>query len=422
MDCSPRHSLTTNFDASIGLRKWSPLPRSPLTANVALRNGDIADLLALAGESPIPATGNLNADVHVNGTYGNPLGSAGLQVTNGSAYGQPIDHLYANVNLTDQLITLSQLELASGSGRINMNGTFTHPRESLSVGHAQFHVATSNVQLSSIKPLQQQSSGVAGLIQLTADAAADLRSAGTQTDVTIANVNADLTATGLRVQNQSAGDLTATARTVNGSVNYKVGSNFAGSNIRIDGNTALAKDYRTTADALIENLSVEKTLQILGEGAVPARGTFSAQAHVAGTLDAPNARLQFALDKANLYQEPVNRLAGNVQYSNTNVDIPSVRLDVPAGSVTLSGSFAHPSGDLKNGALSLKVDSTDIDVGKIVHMQQAKPGLAGTLHLAADMAGALHDKSGTPSVDFSRLTADATAKSLRVGNFALGRR
>ena len=185
-------------------------------------------------------------------------------------------------------------------------------------------------------------------------------------------------------------------------------------------NTALAKDYRTTADALIENLSVEKTLQILGEGAVPARGTFSAQAHVAGTLDAPNARLQFALDKANLYQEPVNRLAGNVQYSNTNVDIPSVRLDVPAGSVTLSGSFAHPSGDLKNGALSLKVDSTDIEVGKIVHMQQAKPGLAGTLHLAADMAGTLHDKSGTPSVDFSRLTADATAKSLRVGNLALG--
>ncbi len=415
-----RHTLTTNFDASIGLRKWSPMPRSPLSANLALRNGDIADLLALAGESAIPASGNLNADVHVNGTYGNPMGSAGLQVTNASAYQQPIDHLFVNVNLADQLITLTQLELASANGKVNANGTFRHPRDSFSVGHAQFHAASSNLQLSNVKPLQQQSPGVAGLIQLTADAAADLQTEGKQSVINISNISADFSGTGLRVQNQSAGDLTATARTVNGSVNYKVASNFAGSNIRVDGNTSLTKDYRTTADALIENLSVEKTLQIVGQSTVPARGTFSAQAHLAGTLDAPNANLQFALARANIYQEPVNRFEGTVRYSPTNVDIPSIRLDAPAGSVTLNGSFAHPAGNLKSGSLQLKVDSTDLDISKVVHAQQAKPGIAGTLHLAADIAASLRDQGGTPSVAFSRLTANASAKTLRVGTLALG--
>lgn len=415
-----RHSLSTSFDAAIGLRKWSPLPASPLTANVAFRNGDIADLLALAGESAVPATGHLNADIHVNGTYGNPLGSAGLQVTDASAYQQPIDHLFLSVNLADQLITLSQLELAAANAKINANGTFNHPRDSFTVGHAEFHVATDNVQLNNIQPLQQQSPGVAGFIRLTADAAADLHTAGNQTEVDIANVNADLNATGLRVQNQNAGDLTARARTTNGTVTYKVGSNFAGSNIRIDGNTSLAKNYRTTADALIENLSVEKALQIVGQGALPARGTLSAQGHVAGTLDSPNADLQFALAKANLYQEPVNRLEGTVRYTGSNVDVPSIRLDVPAGSVNLSGSFAHPAGNFNAGALKLKVDSSDINIDRIEHVRQAKPGLAGTLHLAADVSASVREQAGKPALIFSQLTANASAKSLRVGPQALG--
>jgi len=415
-----RNTLQTTFDAAIGLKNWSPLPRSPLTANVAMRNGDLADLLSLAGEGSIPATGNLNADVHLNGTYGNPLGSANLQVVNGSAYGQPIDHLYTNVSLTDQLITLSQLELAAGNGRINANGTFSHPRDSSSVGHAQLHLTTTNVQLANIQPLQKQSPGVAGLIQLTADAAADLRQAGNQTELNIANVNVDLSARGLRVQNQDAGDLTATARTSNNTVSYNVASNFAGSNIKVDGQTALTKDYATTADAAIQNLSVEKALQIVGEGTVPAKGNLSADAHLTGTLQAPNADLQFALARANVYGEPINRLGGTVHYTNTAVNIPAFQLEVPAGTATLNGSFSHPLNDFHSGALQLKLDSTDIQVAKIQHAQQVKPGLGGTLRLAADLSANLREVNGSPELLFSRLNATASAHQLRLGKQDFG--
>src|SRR6202034_3713223 len=134
-------------------------------------------------------------------------------------------------------------------------------------------------------------SGVAGAIQLTADAAADLREVNKQNEVTISNISADLSARGLRVQNQAAGDLTATARTTNGTVNYNVASNFAGSNIQLNGHSGLTAPYATAADASIQNLSVEKTLQITGQSAIPARGTLSANAHVAGTMAAPNADL-----------------------------------------------------------------------------------------------------------------------------------
>jgi translocation and assembly module TamB len=415
-----RNTMRTNFDASIGLRKWSPVPSSPLAANLTLRNGDIADLLSLAGESSMPASGTLSADVHVNGTYGDPLGSATLQAVNGSAYEQPFNRVYANVSLADQLITLAPLEVAAPAGRIDVNGTFRHPRDSFTTGHAQFQVKTTNIQLADIRMLQKQNAGVGGTINLSASAAADLRDVNQQNEVTVSNISADLSARGLRVQHQDAGDLTATARTTNGTVNYDVSSDFAGSNIKIDGHTALAKDYPTTADASIQNLSVQKSLQIVGESSIPASGSLSANAHVAGTLQMPNADLSFALVHANVYQEQINRLQGSMHYSNTVVNIPSISLDVPAGSVTLNGSFTHPANDFNAGALRLNLNSTPIQLAKITHVRQERPDLAGTLRLAADLSANIREEHGSRTVLFSNLNADASANALRMNSRDLG--
>lgn len=415
-----RNAMRANFDASIGLRKWTPLPRSPLAANVSLRNGDIADLLSLAGESSVPATGQLTADVHINGTYGDPLGSANLQVVNGSAYQQPFDRLYANVTLADQLITLSPLELAAAGGRIDVNGTFQHPRDSFMVGHAEVHVVSTNIQLANIKPLQQQQQGVAGAIQLSADAAVNIQEVRKQTEVNVANISADVSARHLKVQNQDAGNLTLTARTTSGTVNYNVNSDFAGSAISISGHTQLTKDYPTIADASIQNLSVEKSLSIAGQTSIPARGTLSANAHVAGTLQSPNANLSFALTKAVVYQEAIDRLQASVQYSNTLVDLPNLQLDVPAGRLTASGAFSHPASDFNAGTVSLTLKSTDIDLSKIEHVEAAKPGLTGTLHLAADLSATLRKTNAAPDVQISNLNANLATNSLEVNKRKLG--
>ena len=415
-----RKALRTNFDGSIGLRKWSPVPRSPITANVSLRNGDIADLLSLAGESSIPATGNLTADVHVTGTYGNPLGGATLQVLNGSAYQESFDRLYTKVDLADQLVSLSTLEVSQGAAKVAVNGTFAHPRDSFTVGHAQLHVSTSNVRLAGLKDLQRQSPGIAGLIQLTADASADLRQVNKTSEFSIGNINADLSARGLRVQNQDAGDLIATARTVNGSVNYKVNSDFAGSNINVNGQTALSKDYPTTADATIQNLSIAKTLMLAGQTSIPATGTLSANAHVAGTLQAPNADLSFLLANANVYSEPINRLQGSARYSNTLIDVPSVELDAPSGSLTATVSFSHPANDLHNGAVKLRVNSSDVQLSKIRSLQKEKPGIAGTLRLAADLSANLREQNGKQQVLVQNVNADASASALQVNSLPFG--
>jgi translocation and assembly module TamB len=407
-----RAGLRSDFDASLGLQKWTPVPQSPVTANATVRNGEVADLLGMASEGSIPVSGKLNADMHVHGTYGNPLGAATFEVANGVAYEQPIDRLYADVNFADQLITLSQLQLDAAGGSLNIRGTFQHPRDNVRAGHAEFHAATNNVQLANVRPLQKHNAGVAGSIALAADGAADLHIENGETKTAISNIRLDLTGRELRVHNQDAGSLTATARTASGILTYDLKSDFGGSDIHVNGHTALA-NYTTSAVASIQALSVEKALQITGQAEIPVRGDLSATAHFMGTPRAPTADLSFTFARGNAYEEPIDRLQGTVRYSNKLLDIPSLQINAPAGQVTLHGS-------LDASMVKARVDGADIQIAKIEHVRQTMPGLAGTLHLAADVSAGLRERQGKRDILIKTLNADVRTRELNVDKRRFG--
>ncbi|MDQ2844059.1 MAG: translocation/assembly module TamB, partial [Acidobacteriota bacterium] len=412
--------LDTTFDGSIGLVKWSPQPSSPVSANFTLRNGDLADLAALAGESSIKASGAVTADVHVAGRYGDPLGAATVEVLNGSAYDQPFSKFYALVNLTHELVTLSQFELDTAGGRVSANGSLRHPAESFTSGHVQAQVNADGLQLADVEMLAKQNAGVAGVIQLTASVSGELQNRNNQTGYNLSSVTADLAARGLHVQNQEAGNLTANARTSEGNVDYHLDSDFAGSIIKLQGRTALAKDYATDASASIQGLSVSKALQLAGQGAVPMSGELTADARVNGTLTDPNADLRFALAWANVYHEPIDSLNGDLHYSNKMAEIHSLELKAPAGDLILSGSFNHPANSFQSGSLTLKLKSSDIHLSRIEHVTQEKPGLGGTLKLAADLSANLRDVRGKIEFLIANLNADASAAGLHLNKTSLG--
>lgn len=414
-------SLQASFDLGIGLRKWSPVPSSPLVANVSLRNGTLPQLLSLAGEN-LPVTGDVTADVHINGTYGNPLGSAVLQVSNGVAYDQPFSRVYANVNLADRSITLQPLEIASSAGTVDVTGTYQHPEDSFLTGSAVVNVTSPKpLDLSQVKMLQEKSPGSAGIIRINANVAATVQKDAAGEKVDVSNVSADVSARGLEVQKQAAGDLTLTAQTQNRVVTYQVASNFAGSDVHVDGRTHLQTDYPTDATFAIHNLGLSKVLRIAGESSVPVRGMLTADGHVNGTLKEPNADLSFSFAHGLVYQEPIDRLAGSVTYSNTSINIPQIALDIPAGSVTVKGSYQHPADNLMAGSLNLNVASTEMDLTKVEHVHAAEPTLAGTVRLALDVAARSTDVNGKESVLVSRLNANIATNELQLQHRDLGR-
>lgn len=404
-------AIHSTFSGSLGLKKWQPLPSSPLVASISIPKGDVAQLAALAGQKDLPVAGEINAEIHINGTYGDPLGSASVTVVNGVAYEQPFNSVQANVSLAHELVTLSNLKLDAAGGELLANGTFHHPSDGFKTGHADFHVKSSGIELANVKPLQARSPGAAGAVNLTADASGDLTPAG---NFQIANVTADFSGRSLKVNGQAAGDLIAQARTNNGVVAYNVHSDFAGSSIRVDGTTALAKDYLTHATASIANLPVAKVLAITGQTDIPASGTLTANANVAGTLANPDAQADLTLAKAVVYTEPVDSLTARLHYSKNAIDVPSLSLKAPAGTLNASAHY-EPA-----GALRMHVDSNDIDLSKIKHVAQIEPGVAGGLKLVADVAGEMRTVNGKQQLILADVNADVNAHSLRANDRDLG--
>ena len=78
-----RATMRTTFDGAVGLSDWSATPMDRVTADVALRNGDLADLIVLAGEQATGYSGAVSADAHIAGTIGDPQGTASIQAANG---------------------------------------------------------------------------------------------------------------------------------------------------------------------------------------------------------------------------------------------------------------------------------------------------------------------------------------------------
>ena len=203
-----RKMMQTSFSGTLGLRDWKPLPSVPLAVNASIQNGDLADLLALAGQPGGGYSGLLSANVSVNGTLGNPRGAGSLVVTNGMVQGQPFDRAEAQVNLTDQLVTLPSAYVQLGPARVNVAGQFQHPRDSFTKGQLRADVQSNRIDLAQLSALQRQRPNTAGVMELHANAAGNLSG---QFQLTSLNGNASLR--GLLSGGENYGDLTASVTT-----------------------------------------------------------------------------------------------------------------------------------------------------------------------------------------------------------------
>jgi translocation and assembly module TamB len=408
-----RNGSQAQFSASVGMRNWSAGPQEPLAANVTVRNGDLADLLALAGEATIRASGALNADAHISGTVGNPQGAVQAAVANGTAYDEPFDRLQLSVDLSDQLVNLRSADLAAGDARVSLQGSFTHPRDSFETGRVQLRLTSTQIQLGQFKTLQKQRPGLAGLVNLNADVSGDLRNAEAKLEFVPSAVTADATAREVRDRGQNYGNLTATVRT-NGSVaNARIDSDFAGSNIQVVSRTQLAPSYATTGDATIRGLPIERAISIANlANQVPASGILSATAHVTGTLDDPRANATIDLTKAMIYGEPLDRLDATIDYTATQVKLSSAQAGSPAGRIEASGSFSHSPSDFRSGHADLHLATAGIDLLRVQNVQKNKAGLAGKLRLTADIATDLRTEGGEQKILPSRFDVSGGATGI----------
>jgi translocation and assembly module TamB len=413
-------SVQARFSASLALHQWSPEPQDPVTVNATVVTADLADILTLAGQTQIPARGAASADVRISGTFGNPLGSAQFTALNGSLYDQPFDRLSAQADLSSGMVTLRSAHMTTDAAWLDAQGSFTHPQDDFETGQVQLHLNSNPISLSLIQPLQQQRPELAGTVTLNAALTGDVRKNAGRIEFVLSSVDGSLNAVGVRDKTGNYGNLTATAHTAGGEINTVVDSDLAGSRMHLTGRTRLGSDYATTADGSIQGLPLERVLAIVAPDEKNQHGLVSATAHVSGTLEDPQGRLSFELTKAVLFDEPVDRAAGAVDYNHDKVTIPEIQVSSSAGQIAMNGSIAHSGFDFANGRAEVHVSTRSLDLRRIQNVQRIKPGLAGVLTVTADAAADLQRQQGQFHVRPSRADFKGGLTGLQTNGHAMG--
>jgi translocation and assembly module TamB len=401
-----RGTMLAQFSARVGLKNWRALPNQPLSVQTTIRNGDLADVLALAGQPSQDYSGALTANVQVNGTVGDPTGTADLLVAKGTLKSEPFDRIQAQMKLAHQLITISSATLDAGASHVVLNADFQHPQESLTTGRLHVHVQTNQVNLAQIQNLQQRRPNTAGVLELNSDVTANVE----PSKYSLADVTGNLSARGLQFEGTGYGDVNLTARTSAQTVEYQLTSNFAGSNIRVTGNTRLTRDYPTTADGDIRGLPVERVLVAIRRMDIPAKGNLSGKVHFTGTMDNPEGDVDVDLANAVLYQEPLDHLRAKASYRAQSIDVEQLEAAAGPSRIDLTAKFAHPRGNLNAGTLQFHVNSANVDLARIRNVQMLRPGAGGRIQMAADISAEI--RGSEPRVLLGDVKANLAAAQI----------
>lgn len=411
-----RGTLDARIAGSIGLLRYRTTPQSPLDLNAVIRNGDLRDVLAVAGQSDVPASGLLNASARIGGTLGNPRGDVSADVIKGAAWQQPFDTAALRANLTEGRITVPTLSIAAGPARVSGNLAYAYTPGELRRGNLTGQVTSTNLNLAELRALTERRPGLGGTLAFNAAFAAGIRPAAGKTAIDLARLDSDLNVRGLEMRGEKLGDLTANTRTAGNVVQYNVNSNLAGSGIQVAGRTTLAPDYPTEANARINNLPIESVLAIAGRSDIRAEGTLEANGTVAGTLASPRVNANVTVTKGVFDKQPLDRLQAAFQLDNRLIEVSS--FSAQAGDARLEGAarLAHP-GDYRTGDLQFRLASNRFDLAKVPALVKLRPGIGGTFEARAEGAGTLRP-GDAPLV--SRLNGSLNASGIRINGAPMG--
>lgn len=349
------------FTGRIGLDHWIPSSRSPLTASGEIRHGDVAGLLALAGESKLNATGTVDATIDVTGTLASPTGGAQLSIVHGEILNAPFDRIQGAADFTGQTATLRDFEILAPSGRIDAQATYSQ-------GVLQASASSASLSLSQL-PLRQFA--IDGTANFRATIVGHLR--GQTFDLTALNASA-------MADTKKYGSLTAQAVTYGTEVDTRIDSTIAGSVTHAALRTNLSAPYASEGSAVIDHLHLERLIPSNASGQLSASVKFS------GTIASPSVNANVELVRANLYGQPLNSVRASIEDTPTRLTVDSLRIESPAGNVELRATYDHAFSNLRLGRAELHISTPGIQLSRVAIVNQREPGLTGTFEIQGDAA------------------------------------
>lgn len=219
------------FSGTVGLHNWSYMASEPLVAQVTATKVRVADLDKLASLK-YPITGLLNANVAVHGSCLNPAGRGSLQLTQATAWGQPIRSLAFQFHGTGDSIA-SALTVESAAGNLNGNLTYDPRRQAY-----EGQIEAQNIQLNQLQVPTLQNLGIAGTLTVTAKGSGTFESPQLQATAEIPV---------LEIRQQKISGVKAQVNVVHQRATLNVDSTVGQAYVKADGSVDLTRDYNATA-------------------------------------------------------------------------------------------------------------------------------------------------------------------------------
>ncbi len=459
-------SVTANFAGTVGLRNWKPDNDLPVTAQLALQNASLADLLALAGQKSVPASGTLNANAKVAGTIGNPQATADLTLSQGNLEGEPFDRLTAHLDSPSRTTQALTAQLIAGPKQVNLNASYSHGSDDIAPGHLTFDVKSNDIAMNQVVTLRQREPDLQGTAKVIANGSVDVtRDKAGAIAVAVTRINADVTASALQVGGRRLGNLELTANTVTSGgpapvVEAKLRSNLADATITGDGRWTLAGDYPGSAKLQFRNVNLDtvrrlaltpeqaESVRVGGsiEGSLDISGPATKPEQLRATLEVPKLEVR-PLPGAMNANPPVDLTVRNsgpirVSLANNVVTVESAKIVAQDSVFSLSGTATiAPQPDLNlhvDGNINLVlahlfnndiVSSGVVVANAGVRGNFANPSLNGSLQLKnanftmVNMPNGVSNANGTitftgTQARIQNLTAESGGGKVTMGGFA----
>ena len=296
-----------------GLRDWRLEGASPISATLTLRNADIQTLAAEAGWKAPPATGSFSAVVHVSGSLESPLVTGPVTIENLNVFDEHFAQARADVTFTTTALELAHAEARNGGGRVTISADYNHPANDWKDGSLRFDVATTAVDLTAIKHLQDFESGLGGRLDSKASGGAKIVNGV----VDLTSLNGELTVRNAALDGRIYGNLTVTAATKLPLLTLAATATLDDVQIHGSGEWRMEGDYRGEAHVPIPRISFA-TLHDLTPGKhlrkdLPFDGFIEGDATISGPLNQPlSMKADVALSTVQLNASPSARPVGGV--------------------------------------------------------------------------------------------------------------
>ena len=384
--------------ATIGLSDWKLTPASAVAGTITLRNAQLAQLIAKAGQNA-PVDGVVTADMKLTGTYGDPHATGEFTVDNLTAYGEKFNRFRATVNYAGTGVELIKGELDQGTARIFVTGAYEHPASTWKNGRIRFDVHSDNWALQQIRHVEEFRPGVTGRLTVQAAGTAEIRNL----DFLLNKLNGQVSVQNLVVDQKPIGNVAVNATTTGPQLAIGAAGDLRGSKVTGNGVFQLSGDYNGSGRMQISPMKLSTIQDLLtsnntGAEKMPMEGTVTANLTFSGPARKPDlmhARLEIPtleirpsrqVTSSRQNQDLTLRNAGPILVEATGklIRIQSAKLVGPDTNIEATGTVnvgdTKAPWDLKmNGNLNLAV------------LQDFQPGLisSGVSTMNASIRGSL---------------------------------